>query len=427
MCQAPWDRHHDGSQSLLRQATDQPRHWAVKVARNSALVFAVEAIAVSQAQALAQEQKSWQGRVFLPTLQAVGDGHITDEIDQEEMQGASFLVMELAHGTLERHHGKLAGDALLMVAWALASTLALLNSAGFIHGDLKPSNVLWREDRSFSSESVVEGLSGWPLLTDLGSAQSFHSMRLEGPVKSDEEIQTHCWSPAYAAPEVRQCHGKMQTVKSDMYSYARTIEKISWGALPDVLQEICAKCLQEDPKQRPESFTVIAAVLEEACPMCVSWGEQLWHQQQGEFPSPALAHKHTKAMCKRGLEVLRARRMDRLALLNKGRKTKQAIEPCILVANQLWDMGSPAEACDRYREALFLNPCWAVHPLVLTNLGNAEGALGNAARKKELLERALKIKEGFYGHGHPEVAITLTNLGNAEGDAWQCSQAERAP
>ena len=35
---------------------------------------------------------------------------------------------------------------------------------------------------------------------------------------------------------------------------------------------------------------------------------------------------------------------------------------------------------------------------------------------KELLERALKIKEGFYGQDHPEVAITLTNLGNAEGD-----------
>ena len=36
---------------LLRQATAEPQSWAVKVAHNSPLVFAVEAIAVSQAQA----------------------------------------------------------------------------------------------------------------------------------------------------------------------------------------------------------------------------------------------------------------------------------------------------------------------------------------------------------------------------------------
>ena len=219
----------------------------------------------------------------------------------KEMQGASMLIMELAHGTLEDHH-KLAGDALLMVAWAIASTLALLNAGGFIHGDLKPGNILWREDHNCKIESVVEGLSGWPLLTDFGSAQSFHSMKLKGkPVKSDEEIETYGFTPAYAAPEVTHCHGKMQTMRSDMYSYAKTIQRISWGALPNVLQDICAKCLQEDPKQRPDSFTVIAAALEETCPTCISWGEKLWHQQQCEFPAPALVHKHTEDNAQAGL------------------------------------------------------------------------------------------------------------------------------
>ena len=106
----------------------EPRHWAVKVAAKSQLVFAVEAIAASQAQALAQDQKHWQGRAFLPTLHAVGDGRIVDEVAEEEAQGASLLVMEVADGTLE-DYGRFAGDALLMVTWALASTLALLNSA----------------------------------------------------------------------------------------------------------------------------------------------------------------------------------------------------------------------------------------------------------------------------------------------------------
>ena len=58
-----------------------------------------------------------------------------------------------------------------------------------------------------------------------------------------------------------------------------------------------------------------------------------------------------------------------------------------------------------------LNPCWAVHTALLASLGNAEGFLGNPTRKKELLERALKIKEGFYGQDHPEVATDPGRLG----------------
>ena len=54
--------------------------------------------------------------------------------------------------------------------------------------------------------------------------------------------------------------------------------------------------------------------------------------------------------------------------------------------------------------------------ITLTNLGNAHGALGDAAKQRDLLERALKIEEAYFGQDHKEVAITLTNLGNAYGD-----------
>ena len=42
--------------------------------------------------------------------------------------------------------------------------------------------------------------------------------------------------------------------------------------------------------------------------------------------------------------------------------------------------------------------------------------LGEAAKQRDLLERALKIDEAYFGEDHKEVAITLTNLGNAYGD-----------
>ncbi|KAH8062809.1 hypothetical protein JL720_13179 [Aureococcus anophagefferens] len=68
--------------------------------------------------------------------------------------------------------------------------------------------------------------------------------------------------------------------------------------------------------------------------------------------------------------------------------------------------------------------------LTLANLGNAHGSLGDNAKARELLERALAIKEREYGRDHAEVAVTLANLGNAYnrlGDyAKACELYERA-
>ena len=404
------------SQSSLCQADGTPRHLAVKVAADLQLVFAVEVIAASQARGLAQEEKRWQGRTFLPMLHAIVDGNVADATAKEGRQATSMLLIECAHGTLHNHDG-FEGDSLVMIAWALASTLSLLNTAGFIHGDIKPGNILWCEAKKLKSENACEIPSGWPLLTDFGSAQCFHSMKLgRQPVKSNEEIATYGWTPVFAAPEVHRCKGKWQTVRSDMFSYAMTLKRICMSSeMPEVLREVCKKCLEEGPKQRPESFLGIANALEDSCPKCLAWGEQLWHRQQAEFLSPVLPHQHTQTLQKKGLQVLLVQRKERLKHLIHGRKTKQVIEPYMSLATQSLSMGFPIEACDLQRDALVLNPCWAVHPQLLSNLGNAEGSLGNADQKEELLECALKIFEGFYGQDHPEVARTLTNLGNAEG------------
>ena len=51
----------------------------------------------------------------------------------------------------------------------------------------------------------------------------------------------------------------------------------------------------------------------------------------------------------------------------------------------------------------------------LANLGNAHGKLGDLNKKKNLLERALEVKEQHYGEDHVLVAITLCNLARAHG------------
>ena len=96
------------------------------MAVKSQIAFAVEAVAASEVRDLAQDVRRWQGRAFLPLLHAVGLGSLAGA---EEAWSPGVLVMELADSTLQEK--KFKGEALIMVAWALASTLALLNEAGF--------------------------------------------------------------------------------------------------------------------------------------------------------------------------------------------------------------------------------------------------------------------------------------------------------
>eukprot|EP00971_Amphidinium_carterae_P279002 5538691-Amphidinium_carterae.1 len=108
------------------------------------------------------EVKRWEGRIFLPVLYAVGK---VEAVGESEVQDMSAMVLQQADGTLNER--SLAGDALVRVAWALACTLSALNKVGFIHGDLKPQNVLWKDPPS----NVLHrhsSLHGWPLLTDFG-------------------------------------------------------------------------------------------------------------------------------------------------------------------------------------------------------------------------------------------------------------------
>ena len=59
----------------------------------------------------------------------------------------------------------------------------------------------------------------------------------------------------------------------------------------------------------------------------------------------------------------------------------------------------------------------------LNRLGTAHGDLGDAAKKRELVERALAIQEREYGRDHLKVAYTLMNLGNAYGDLGDAAKA----
>ena len=335
---------------------------------------------------------------------------IADTSPHKVTQKPAMLVMELADGTLQGK--KFEGKALMMVAWAIASTLALLNSSGFIHGDLKPSNVLWKACSDAMAEQMLPGLDGWPLLTDFGSAQAFRTMHpAKTPLDLNEKVLTHGWTKAYAAPEVFNCHGQWQTIRSDMFSWALTLRSISQDRdLPPTLQNLCEACLNSDPERRPSSFAEIADRLEKECPTCLQWGLMLWQHQQTYFESAAHAQQHSSNLSKQGLQVLVSQRQQ---ILGDRREEANALE---LLAQQYYKSGSATDAVRLRSEAVKVDPWIAASSRTLANLGIAYGDLGDAAKKRDLLERALKIEEACFGQDHKRVAIILTNLGNAYGN-----------
>eukprot|EP00971_Amphidinium_carterae_P259411 5147380-Amphidinium_carterae.1 len=73
----------------------------------------------------------------------------------------------------------------------------------------------------------------------------------------------------------------------------------------------------------------------------------------------------------------------------------------------------PGGAIEALQKSVVWYPKNAIRPDWLSSLGNAYGSLGDATRKRDFLERALRIYESHFGPEHPHVARTLTNLGNA--------------
>eukprot|EP00971_Amphidinium_carterae_P228599 4534283-Amphidinium_carterae.1 len=157
--------------------------------------------------------------------------------------------MERADGTLQEK--RFEGDALNCVAWALASTLAALNRAGFIHGDC---NVLWKKMR-------------------IHNASSFQSFKPGEAVSQSDLIRTSAFTPAYAAPEVNTHSGRQQNVKSDIYAWALTLKRVASAPVAEPLKTLLEECLAEDPSKRPSDFTAISGRLESAS--YVAWGQQL--------------------------------------------------------------------------------------------------------------------------------------------------------
>jgi eukaryotic-like serine/threonine-protein kinase len=196
-------------------------------------------------------------------------------------RGGYFMVMDLVDGQdlrARRNAGEVSpAQAALWVA-AAAEIVGQVHAAGYVHGDLKPANIL------------VE-YGGRTLLTDFGFAHSLG--RAEFPRRAGEIGGT----PAFLAPElaanVQQSAGppidvfglgsvlfwlligQAVHVEKDTACLLTSLDVPTWdakvreripGSVPAGLTDLCRRCLARDPDDRPATRDVMEACRRFAAP-----------------------------------------------------------------------------------------------------------------------------------------------------------------
>eukprot|EP00971_Amphidinium_carterae_P117053 2317964-Amphidinium_carterae.2 len=369
--------------------------------------MAVEAAAAAEVRRLTRDEVTkWEGKVFLPVLHSMGRVVSVGGINVRSM---AAIVMEKADGTLKQKRC-LVGEELNRVAWALASTLAALNRAGFIHGDLKPSNVLWK--KMPTHDGVTDG---WPLLTDFGASQSFQSFKIGQALSPYSDICTSAWTPRYAAPEVQACKGSQQSIQSDMYAWAKTLEQVASTPVLEPLATLLEQCLEEDPIARPMDFMEISHSLE--LPSYVAWGVELANLQFGEKLTAV------KQSYEAALQASTFLAQERETSMRSGRCSREeAANAYYFVSSACLRAAKPDRQLQALRRSVQLLPTCATRPAWLHSLGNAYGSLGDDFMKRDCLKKALRSYKAQHGRKHVEVASALNDLGMAYGDLSQYSK-----
>ena len=159
----------------------------------------------------------------------------------ESWRGRPFLVVEfLAGGTLEDRlrDGPLAPSQAVSVAARLADALAVLHEKGFLHGDVKPSNI------GFTSE-------GSPKLLDFGLAHAVDDAAMVGgtlPYLSPEVLSGR---PAEEADDVWSLSVVLYEMVSGRHPFAG-------GTLEQLRNRIRRQRLAAGSAAAPSATAVVA-------------------------------------------------------------------------------------------------------------------------------------------------------------------------
>jgi serine/threonine-protein kinase len=210
---------------------------------------------------------------------AAGLSHpnVVQVFDAGEDDGRLFIVMEYVPGvTLAdelRRAGKLAPAAAVDLALQTCAGLEHAHDGGLVHRDVKPGNLLLREDGALK-------------ITDFGIARAVEATQLT-------QVGSVLGTAAYLSPE--QAAGEPVTAAADIYGLGVVLYELLTGrtpflfesltdlvanhreatvtpvrelepAVPEALEAAVMKCLARNPDYRPASAASLARELAAASP-----------------------------------------------------------------------------------------------------------------------------------------------------------------
>ena len=210
--------------------------------------------------------------------------------DIGETEGLYYITMEYIDGDdlsmLLRRIGRLPSDKGVEISREICMGLAAIHKAGILHRDLKPAN-------------IIINSKGEARITDFGIAG------IEAEVQGTE---SRVGTPAYMSPE--QIDGKEVTQRSDIYSLGLLLYEIFTGkqafegdsaqelqikqaltspknpseivsGIDPLVENVIKRCLEKDPRQRPETALSVAMSLPGGDPLQMAL-------DAGQTPSPEM-------------------------------------------------------------------------------------------------------------------------------------------
>ncbi len=178
----------------------------------------------------------------------LSDSHVVAVYDRGRTADAVYLVMEYVPGrTLRRElafGGRLPVARALEILTAVLKALQAAHSAGFVHGDIKPENVLLGDREEIK-------------VTDFGLARAIEA--------GDHRASLLLGTAAYLAPE--QASDRTPDPRSDLYSTGILLFEMLTGHVPfraDTPDDVLA-LHQTQQVPAPSTFVEVDAALDAVC------------------------------------------------------------------------------------------------------------------------------------------------------------------
>jgi protein kinase-like protein/AAA ATPase-like protein len=177
--------------------------------------------------------------------------------DVGEANGRSFIAMELIEGdTLRVLIGRSqVRSRAAEIGAQVAKALAAAHTAGIVHGDIKPENLMLRSD-------------GYVKILDFGLAleRPLENLRIRAVGDIENEAESRVWlgTPRYMSPE--QIRGEKLQSSTDIFSLGIVLYELATGRYPFELESESSvlHAILEKAPPRPSQFNPELTLLEDS-------------------------------------------------------------------------------------------------------------------------------------------------------------------